>query len=569
MRHPSGIRCIHNGSEPHARLSGGGAGGRPPGDRHHPSSGDSGNGDGGDDEPPWAAIFGRPAAIMAAVALVAVGLGAAVPRPAWAAAAGGAASAASGDAALLAPRSVKEEIAALKRLQRETFAQLLAANARLDALTPPSEDVQEEVPLEGVTVAPIKLPAASDGVRAKAAAVVSGTLDIAPAVVVAVPQPSGDDGAEAGTPLGDAPSSTGSAPALAVRSGPTPLLLLQTLFPSKKRSLAAVLGGRTAPDAGVVPCCRAGVTAAGASSLPSSAAGGAAAASGTAQLSLQQLVFKSEVGPHLRVMVAPLGGALQHIARRVNPWADVALTAEATRGHGLAPMWEAGTGAGATLFAGPLSVSAAHLVGGSDGAGGGASRAPAEALRQKSVGLVGIHVPDALAVSLVGIKHHSRQLSPLSLGGSGDGSMRVELPGCTGSPSSTTSSSSTGADAVGASAAINVAQLAVVSGWGLQEHGGPRAWGARLATLPGGDHGITLTAALSQAASGSGGDGGEAKAQVSHATTFELSCKVPVADGAALVPGVVVVHREPHAAAGCSTGAQTHWAFVARALWSF
>ena len=40
-------------------------------------------------------------------------------------------------------------------------------------------------------------------------------------------------------------------------------------------------------------------------------------------LLLLQLLLKKEVGPHLRLLLAAMGGSMEHIARRVNPFAGM------------------------------------------------------------------------------------------------------------------------------------------------------------------------------------------------------------------------------------------------------
>ncbi|MEW5299837.1 MAG: hypothetical protein WDW36_002812 [Sanguina aurantia] len=77
---------------------------------------------------------------------------------------------------------------------------------------------------------------------------------------------------------------------------------------------------------------------------------------------LSQVVIKHEVTPSLRLLLAPLGGSLENISRRVSPFAGPGLTATSRRSHSAEGLLSRGTGAGATLAHGPASVSFGHFM---------------------------------------------------------------------------------------------------------------------------------------------------------------------------------------------------------------
>ncbi|KAF5839097.1 hypothetical protein DUNSADRAFT_1642, partial [Dunaliella salina] len=239
------------------------------------------------------------------------------------------------------------EVLAIKRLLREAFADLVNMKQQLQDLMPRSEDADMVTPHAGAMVRPSPKKLAAD-LRYKAKAQLSGTLDFG-----CVLPWSNKPAANARERTCEALAGAG----LIAGGPPKVTALLQSVWGEhQQQSLTArllsasgsagsllrgPLGQTTHPD-------------------PSYHSGSGSSAG----LQLDQLVFRQEVKPGLKVMVSALGGSLANLSRRLNPSADFGCTRVMRQGHDIPMVTEGGSGGATLMSSGPVSLSIGHFVSG-------------------------------------------------------------------------------------------------------------------------------------------------------------------------------------------------------------
>ncbi|GAX76317.1 hypothetical protein CEUSTIGMA_g3763.t1 [Chlamydomonas eustigma] len=468
----------------------------------------------------------------------------------------------------------ESDISRLKRLQREVFATITELKQKLEDMEEKGRDNDMYIPHDGAGVQP-RAKRLSQALKYRSATQLSGSIDATVGVNF-----SQVDNAQS-------TSAAVHGPNLDVQErAPHTKLILQTLWPNKKQSITAMLGmtGCTLGNCTLVNLNRfMDGYSSGCSTQPATSGSGGY----PTVFQLKRVLVRREEGP-IKILLAPLGGNLQGIARKINPSGEFGLTRAMRQGHELMMVKEGGVGAAGTWVSsggtGALSISAGHFFTGNP--------CMPHACGQHSVAQLSFHNAQWLTASLVlsstTTSRPPREITaPIShaMTASSPASFSENRANFTGySPSSDTASSGTSisnqanvtmlgtasrmdhksgkssrCNRAGASASISLGDAAVASGWVVG--GDQQGWGLRVATVPD-QEGCVFAAGAYRRIHGVPRHESKSAAINLGSTApmvYEVSASIPFSDGIVLTPGVVVCTL--NGASTVSVSAQSTWNF--------
>eukprot|EP00877_Chromochloris_zofingiensis_P005803 jgi/Chrzof1/15223/Cz09g32020.t1 len=292
-------------------------------------------------------------------------------------------------------------------------------------------------------------------------------------------------------------------------------------------------------------------------------------------MTLQQLLYRAQVNKWLHIMVAPIGGCLEAVARQVMPFAgQYGVTSALQKGHGLSAVSQGGGGAAVTALKGPWSLTAGQFM--SCGSPGGP-------VHHTGAVQLGVHTQSDVVLTLVAAHLRQQQSASASSSNSGGGQAALRFlgpqlpaaaraahhadwntPSSTGDAVYSSSSSMASRTVLGVAGACPIADMFAASAWaevasplggggGGDSLLGQCGWGVALFAQPdvGGQEVGLVIAQHSDAAATAGINGGGAqevqqrrRVDRSHAPVLcELSCKLPMGDGLALSPSALLSYR--------------------------
>jgi hypothetical protein len=383
-------------------------------------------------------------------------------------------------------RSAADDIAALKRLQREAFTELFALRNQLQDLAAKVEegsgDGGGDDDDEG---------GGGGGSGGRRALRVTALLNFAAGAPLG--RPAAGDASGSGSGGGDAAAE--GAPGLAW--GPSARLYLHTLLDARRRHrLTAKLVCGPAASGG-------GAAAPGAAGFRPG--GGSGAGGEPLALALQQLMYRGQLGERATLLAAATGGQLAAIAPALVRDAGLGATRAFAEQSDVAP---AGAGASGPGLAAAYAQGAFHAAAGAFWAGGAAGDAPSTALR--------LGVADAAGAS-IGLDLTQRGGASGSIGGVGD--------------------AAAGATRMRLTASYCAGEALLAAAHAVRSSCGGRGWGASLQTLPDAG-GVALGVAVLQPCSVGVGGVGVGGVGEADGLQWELAARWPLAPGLCLKPGV-------------------------------
>lgn len=416
--------------------------------------------------------------------------------------------------AAISPSSTSSDIGALKRLTREVFGELVSVRDRLTKLEagPESEDELVPEPRGDVSIRAGRW-SRRKGRPAKARAKVEllGLLEGG----VHVPWSSAPHGRTAVTK---------DLSGVGLRSGPTTFLTLQKVFREAGQWLYA-----------------------------------RAALRGNSSFSITEAIYKAELLPQLRVMLALQGGSLDRLAPTLNPFSEfVGLTRLVRKGHAIDGVSEQGTGAAVCLLSSPFTISAgSFLQANSDGSAARVSSVQAGIISTEQGALHLAATSRAPAWKGYGPTPRESRESATSTASSlryqgllAPFTTSVAAPSGTAAPSQGEATTE-----VGVAGALKVLPGIAVSGWAsrhLTASSTSSPYGAALHALPD-SSGHSATVAIGYLPPAPGLYSRPPR------LVAELSAKLAASDGLLVVPGMVMVQQG--SSRSMCVSVQTSWRF--------